>query len=404
MRCGCAHANQASKPPMTELSENPLAPAAAAGNRRNDITAALKRMAQGPLIDLGSAHYQCFDAHAHVPAGKLSQLPETRAVEDVISQLVRRETSVELNDYSIRSCNGSARVALGVVFDHFLQSRKPIALPVPNWHFWKLKNAAEQPYSFTYLSATREDELVESFAQAARKTAISALLLSSPVTPIGYSITTPAARELAGIARQSGIAVIVDDIRRGSLPLDQRDSIARHFDRPFIVEGLGHRLGEHSCGALSYVLVPNGVAVDGLEALQVRENVAATAMRLQLAIEYGSQPALDEIRMRNEALDDGLRETAPGDVTAHRTGPTQVTTLLTLPPSYPIDATEFAKRAWFAHGNMVIAPAATFYPPEYPLAGALVRSFRVSVGKMAVPQIHAAARALGRALALESKA
>jgi hypothetical protein len=365
-----------------------------------DITPVLERLSRGRLVDLGAAHFRHFTASDHIPRD--AEIDPKRTVADVIRDMLREETAVPLDRYDVHPFPDSTRAALKVLFDHVTRDGKSIAAPLPNWLFWTLKNRAGEPYPFCFFHGATEEQLVNGFESVAGSGDIGALLIGTPTTPLGLTISPDAARRLDKIATKHGITVIVDDVRRGQQPLGRRDSLASSFSRPFVVEGFGHRLGDAEWGSFSYILSPRNAAIVLPEQLKAADN-PKTASSLSLALRHASLPALDEIRRRHTRFHEGLRDSG-SELTMQFSSTTQTTALATLPARCPIGAAEFALRAWTKHGFLLVIPMYAFYPPNTPYPRRLSKSFRISVGKMPGEAVYDAARRLGKAVTVEGSA
>jgi len=105
---------------------------------------------------------------------------------------------------------------------------------------------------------------------------------------ISKRITESAARELDSIALEYGVDIIVDDVLRGTQAFGERDTIARWFTRPFVVEGFSKRLGEEHAGDLSYALSPKDISLP-IEADKEEGHLHLVTQAIEEGNEYSPQ-------------------------------------------------------------------------------------------------------------------
>lgn len=320
-------------------------------------------------------------------------------LEKRIRQMLLQETSLSSVEDQIVSLPGMfTREAMDYLLRSILsKTGGKVALPLPNWHFWSLDGCKEGAYSFSYFDAVDEEQLVTGFTKAARQQELRALILTSPAVPLMYALSEAAAKEIDRIALREGVEIVIDDVLRGVQPIGQRNSIARHFTKPYVIEGFSKRFGDEPLGALSYVLLPQ--ECEHAAAIRPRASHAASSLFsqvLEAALLYSSRNAVAELESRNRALDAGLGA-LPSNVRIIRPSTTHLTTLFEIPLS-PHD-----KDHWF-HGvvenkKIDVFCLNAFYPQGYGVSPAIKRrhasSFRVTVGMMPRQKVYDGAKVLG---------
>ena len=315
--------------------------------------------------------------------------------EPVLTEMLANEAELVVSDKTrIIPFHLSARGAIDHVLRSIAQNKK-VALPTPNWFFWsKLDGAAEGRYGFEYFQALTPDQLVSNFKKLSKQKDLGALLLVSPSNPLGFSIDSGIAEELDKIAQKNGIEVVIDDLLRGNQPFGKRQTIARYFSRPFVVEGFSHRFGENPLGALSYVLLPEGDIY--LDSDKSREQDCICPEVLKLAFKYSSRPIFEQLVVRNRAFDKGIRETFP-DIEIVRTHEGSITSIVTMPKALKGTASKLYETA--ALNNLGIAPIAKYFPEGSVIPRSVSRKFRIAIGAMDEGRVYYGARFLGKGMA-----
>ncbi|MBI2572380.1 hypothetical protein HYV86_00830 [Candidatus Woesearchaeota archaeon] len=351
--------------------------------------------------DLASAHYN-FSPFSLFPAYDRERLENIEwgeeytdlpHVEDVIAQMITNETSLRIPAHRIQRVHGSTRKAVDEIFKHSSNSkRRGIAIPLPNWHFWD----CEQSYQPYVIGGTNEDELISSFRDAAKSEMVGGLILACPSVPLMMNLSAQGAAEIDNIALQYGIDIIIDDVLRGVQPIGQRDSIARYFTRPYVLEGFTKRFGDELFDDFSYVVAPEGERLY-LEGCVGEMCNSYAGYRLHLALQYATQPALDELEKRNKIFDRILSERAPNaPVKIVRPSPTHLTTLLEFEPEFPLTARQFSDS--LKQYGVQTAPMQMFVPEaiarKYFLPSVLQKKLRITVGNLDADDLSQAATIL----------
>ncbi|MDO8642853.1 MAG: hypothetical protein Q7R76_04700 [Candidatus Woesearchaeota archaeon] len=314
---------------------------------------------------------------------------------------MRTETTLAVETERIIPCASTTRDALDHVFHELCQPNKQVAIPVPNWHFQLICNTLP----FTFFEAPNEESLVENFEREAKKGTIYALILVNPAVPLMYTISEPAARLLDETACRYGVDIVIDDILRGLDEPGQRDSIARFFTRPYVVEGFSKRYGDEPLGDVSYILAP-----DAPSAKKMKMSVTSTpeyetgryvrGSLLQLAYHNATASALAELKRRNEAFDNGLHLFAPPETTVVRASPCAITSLVRLPEHCRYTGTELEKEL---KGEMVVAGMGSFLPDGHRRQYDKIRdmkALRITVGPMDEQMVYQGARELGMRISM----
>jgi len=361
--------------------------------------------------DFGSAHY-LFNAFQHVPDepydyltqiikkfGRREPLSQSdkqqiSSFEEVVRKMLSDETTLDLSEHTFYGIDGSTRDALDITLSSLVgvSARKKIALPIPNWHFHEMSENAKKLYKFTYFEALDEESLVNGFKKVAEKENVKILLLAMPAVPLMYNVSESAGKEMNDIALKHGIDIVIDDVLRGVQPMGQRNSIARYFTRPYIVEGFSKRFGDENFAHLSYVLTPHkGVKIRKF--CESEEYSLISGLGTKLALSYASIPALEELQMRNQAFDDGLLyDTAEGTL-IRRPSTTHLTSLVEVPANFKIKMQVF-QQICFSNDIDISIPS-EYYPAQFSPSPSLERLFRITVGRMDVEKIYRGANILG---------
>jgi DNA-binding transcriptional MocR family regulator len=319
---------------------------------------------------------------------KLSSLP---TATQVLRDMLKRETTLNLDNSDLNLICGQTRQAISRFTDHFSRDGKSVAMTTPNWQFWD-KSAFENESRFAYFDATTPDRLVENFRSLAKRRDISALVLHSSPNPLAYELTEPVVREVDRIAQREGKAILVDDVLRGTRPLDKRDSIACWLSAPYVAEGMSHRFGFFPFGRFSYLLTPKNSRIRGDE-LDEEVRDKQLILTLDVALRNHSDASVKELEARNEALDLGLEGAAP-EFIRHRQYPTHPTTLLTFPKGYGLTSQD-AVNELIPRGIQVQGVEFYYPPTEKPTVN---NALRVSVARMPMDRIYEGARILGKSL------
>ncbi|MEK6910216.1 MAG: hypothetical protein AABW82_00400 [Nanoarchaeota archaeon] len=316
------------------------------------------------------------------------------AMKDTLSE----ETTLDLRKFNIHPTNGSTRSAIGHILNNFESSGKAIALPIPNWYFWDNKHGIEGDHNFKYFEALNEDQLVSGFSKLAKGGKLDSVIISNPMTPLGYEISRDAAKEIDKVALHHGIKVLVDDVLRGTREVGERDTLASVFTNPYVAEGLGHRLGyDNRLGKISLVLTPVNDRKINIPDFTNPQDIDLLEPLFRLAMKHASTPTLTELRKRNSEFDIGFRETAPDGVNVHRPYPTSITSLVTIPNSSSIDAINLASMMYLSR-DILTGPISAFYPKNYDIPKAQRYNLRVSVGGNHSSETRENARILGEAM------
>ena len=359
----------------------------------------------GPSFNFGSAHYnynigrdlplsfnimleemyEYENEHGKKQTAKRFNLPLT---SKVIAEILRQETTLDAAEECILPFHKSTRDALEEVVTGIAAPWEKVALPLPNWHFWCMGGYEKTRFGFEYFDGMDEGQLVENFAKIAPKKKVRALMLVNPANPLMYNISESAAREIDRIALQHGVEIIIDDVLRGVQPVGQRDSIGRFFTKPYVVEGFSKRFGDNPLGFISYVLVPESDKF--LKPKVSQEEACLCGYLVEVAYKHSTAPAIEELRKRNIAFDEGVRSKCP-EVRIIRPSETHLITLLELP-----DRMDGCKFTGSAHNAGVeLAARNSFYPDGYEKNGSMKNMVRVSVGNMDESMIRQGAEYLG---------
>lgn len=320
-----------------------------------------------------------------------SKRPEVLDFGSVIVKMLAEETSLRPKENQITQMHLSARYALDHVFKQIVRPGSKIALPVPNWNFWnKLPGVQEGNYSFEFFPAWNKDQLVDGFEKTARRGDISAVLLVNPSNPLGIHLDREVGIALDDIVQKYGIIPVVDDLLRGNQPIGQRETVAVSLSAPYVVEGFSHRFGEEF-QSLSYVLNPEGrkqVHCKG-------EPKCLCSEILSLALQYATQPIVNQLVLRNAAFDEGMRQILP-DIQITRPSDSSITSIVQLPTGVKMDVRRFSRETELNGIN--INPVTSFYPPEVTPHNESNRLFRVAVGEMDVDQVRDGAMYLAKGI------
>jgi len=269
-------------------------------------------------------------------------------------------------------------------------------LPLPNWHFWGIKDKYGNPFDFVFFDGYTPEQLVDNFKKAVRKNSISALILVDPANPMMYSLSEEQAKEIDRVAMDNGIDIIVDDVLRGVKPLGKRDSVARFFTRPYVVEGLSKRFGDKPLGECSYVIVPKDSSFSGRKCNCTDDDKKLMAMVVKNAIQYASEPAIEEYTRRNTAFDEGLREQAPTEVEVIRPYPSHIISLIEVPNKCNISAYNFAVAC--LKKGVLTSPIPGFFPDNFSVDEEHSRLLRITVGRAPADMIKIGAQIIGTEL------
>lgn len=314
-------------------------------------------------------------------------------IETVIAEILRDETSLDVDENRIKATHGSTRGAVDYTLKAIVNGDRRVAIPIPNWHFWEIGSAAKDEYEFAYFDGANTDRLVENFRNLAEEGDIGALLLVNPANPLMYKLSEEVAKELDKIALEHGVEIVIDEVLRGVQPIGERDSIGRYFSRPYIIEGFSKRFGDEPTGHLAYVYVPK----DNTYVLFTdEEKNCACSEILKAAYKHSTVPAIDELRERNGAFDRGMNDANP-DVKIIRPSPTNLITLLELPSDGSSNSCTCNFSAQAAYNGIMVAPSCTFYPSGYGPNGNR-KLLRISVGSMSGNEIYEGARILGEGI------
>lgn len=318
-------------------------------------------------------------------------------LEDVIANMLRAETQLSFDNSQIMTfvdfCTRDAVDHLLSVLVH--EPQKRIALPLPNWHFWREKNAIS---TFNFFTALNEDQLVSGFKKTAALGNIGALILVSPAVPLMYIPSKAACQEIDKIAQHYGIAVIIDDVLRGIQPVGERDSIGTHFSNPFIVEGFSKRFGDGVLSDISYVVKPKNEervkARNPSDRVQIAQK-AVIAFALEKTYSHYSPLVIEELERRNKAFDEGL--CTYSDAVVSRPSSSHLTSLVEIPAECHLDSDQFCDGA-YRNDGVLAAPMSQFYPKTfapYSVPREITKRFRITTGRMSEPYVRAGAEILG---------
>lgn len=375
-------------------------------------------------FDFGSAHYH-YNIYRDFPPDVLEQLeqarreyiaigraqasgafpshnPDAGLLERRICQMLLDETSLSPTEDRIAPLPTMVtRVAIDHLLSAILPQGSSVALSLPNWHFWeKLGGYQRGEYSFAFFDAINEEQFVSGFANVASRQDVRALIMASPTVPLMHTFSEAALNEVDRIALRENVAIIIDDVLRGVQPIGERDSIARYFTNPFVVEGFSKRFGDNPLGQLSYILLPPG-SQDGSGAMHpVFWNDASFLRKvLDAAFQYSSTPAIEELRRRNKAFRRNLGP-LPEEVRLIQSSPTHITSLLDIPPGPGKETHGFCNLV--KSRRIAVSCIEAFYPPGYSVPrdihGKVANEYRVTVGLMPRRKISRGAKALGEVI------
>jgi len=366
------------------------------------------REQEPPAYDFGSAHFD-YDVYSDFPPELTDWIVEMNEgehhenarlvegvvpVETVVADMLRSETSLQFNDNQVIPHYCTTRCALDFILKKIVGDGR-IALPLPNWHFWEEGGCTEveSRYSFDYFPGRNEDQLIEGFKSSAMKDDVKALILVDPANPLMYRISEACARELDDIALRNGVDVIVDDVLRGVQPIGDRDTIARHFTRPYVIEGFSKRFGDAPLGYLSYILLPED-KVGSIGASGTGSALFGTV--LGAAMEYSTEKVEAVYRERNAEFDRVMNETSPG-VKITRPSDTHIVTLLEMPPNFLANCSKLRSNLWTTH-DLVSQVMFDHYPPGdfgFEPDASDAKLMRIAVGMMEGPVLTYGTRILG---------
>jgi len=288
------------------------------------------------IYALGKAHFR-FDVGTFIPE-RFQVLDDFKAkaepLSEVVAKMLRSESHLDINPNRIISYHGSTRSCLDYVVDSIIGGTdQTLSFVLPNWHFWDLGDSLKN-YGLDLFEAINEEQLVEGFKKKANKGKIGVLILSDPNTPLMYRLSSEALQEIDHIALDHGVDIVVDDVLRGVQPLGERESIAKHLTKPYIIEGFSKRFGEDApLGSdTSYVVVPEGVDFISSNCLDESGGCdVLTGAVLKCLLDYLSEPILAEYERRNQAFDEGFYLNSDNGAKIMRPSPTHITSLIELP-------------------------------------------------------------------------
>jgi aspartate/methionine/tyrosine aminotransferase len=304
-----------------------------------------------------------------------------------IREMLASETTLALDGNAVSLYIDCTRHAIGQVLEYIVgqnrdrgQSKKRmVAIPQPNWHFASdeggVPGIGDGRFPAAFFDAVDEATYVDNFEALARRDGkrIAALIISEPSVPLMMKLSEAAAKRIDDIAQRYGIQVIVDDVLRGSQPIGQRDTVARYFARPIIVEGNSKRFGDGLWGNC-YILHPADMAIT-TNAIPLENMIYAAATDAMMR--HASVPAQQEYERRNALMDERLRLSCP-DVVATRPSSSNITTLVRLPFARP-DGMTFTD---YLHRNGVtVAPMEGFFH-DYHAPKGLRPYIRVTCGRL----------------------
>lgn len=375
-----------------------------------------------PEFDFGSA-CMGYDIYQEMPgrvSRKLYRLRElekekgsgaiinkVRPVRAEIAKLLRSETAIRFNEEQIIPYHNQTRVTLDYLFTKIAGDDK-IAMPLPSWHFWSMKECPcmRASYTMAEFDATDEDQLVEGFKRLAEHdTKVKGLILNSPSNPLMYVITPECAGQLDEIALKYGIEIVVDDVMRGSQPVGNRGSIAEDFSRPYVVEGFSKRFGffgkrvkettnlcDLQLAGLSYILVPED---DRCELVFEEERSALYGEVLRAAMKYSDQNINNMLGVRNLKFSRIMAQVFP-EAEVIRPSDTSMISLLELPGDFDFDSSRVGDFLEDEIGIRVRDMTA-FYPGHKPNRFG-DNLFRISVGNIYGRELEEGAAKLGATL------
>lgn len=324
--------------------------------------------------------------------------PGLQPLEPVLRKMVRSETSLQFEDSQFQGLFGlTTRDVMAHVLDRISREDRPLAFPLPNWHFWDLNHRGLRLPEFVYFNARNPAELLEGAEDAIKRKGARALMLVNPSNPLLYELADGEAQTLASIASHYGVDVIVDDVLRGTRPLSARNSTGRFFETPYVVEGLSKRFGDEPFGKFSYVIFPR-------RPLNIPQDIPQNTLEagggiLEMALHTCSEPALEELCARNTLFDKGFGTENHG-VQVCRPYASSLTSLLAMPAGYPLSGNDFS-RSVFEKGGIAINPMDAFYPTGYQVPTDMNRFLRITVGRIDREDMESAGRYLAFAFNTE---
>ena len=323
----------------------------------------------GPqYLNLASAHNN-IDITDYVPEHLLMELvPKQELMKDasitefqgLIKSMRDAETSQITDINRIMPFDQSTRGTICYLLDSISeQTNKSVALPLPNWHFW---SSVAPPTKLEYFDAQNEDQLVEGFQKIARRGNIGTLLLVNPTNPPIYDISEAGAKAIDEIAQKEGVRIVLDEILRGTKAIDERDSIARYFSDPIIVEGFSKRFGDDPFGHMSYIITPQkGLVIPSRE---LEGNYRAGAIKvIELAQTHASEKVVQEMIARNKAFDQGFYAESK-DITIERPFPSSMVSTIKIPKNGSMENSEQRRTRIGREEGIVINDVRDFYPGE----------------------------------------
>ena len=309
--------------------------------------------------------------------------------------MIKDETSFKLEDRELYPFPGSTRYSLSRLLSTMAKNKLgKIALPLPSWHFWGF--AEEDPnLDFSFFNSRDAETLVEGFRKVSSRGKINCLVLTSPANPLLYEIKEEHAREIDRIALSRGIDIIIDEVLRGNRPIGQRDTIARWFSNPFIVEGFSKRFGDDPLGRFSYIVAPKGYKLDCSKPDLLPAKTVGTL--LGAALKYCSADVEKELTLRNQAFDETLEQFthAKEALSLSRPYATSLLTYIRLPKKSKKRGKDFANLA-YSRGAIALCPTCIFFPENYNIPSDIPDDFRISIGRMDTERIKTGAEILCR--------
>lgn len=382
---------------------------------------ALSLVAGTGSLDLYSAHYN-YDTRTDLPEDARRKLLETtgyyqslsfpqaallffglskgkgeHSIESVIAAMLTRETALSVREKRILAYDYNTRQTIDHLLSQLLGRHEKVAIPLPNWHFWEMEGYKQKKYGHEYFDAHDEQQFVGNFGKVAARRDVRALMVVTPANPLMFTLSPDAAKEIDQIALREGVDIIVDDVLRGVQPPGNRHSMAEYFTRPYLVEGFSKRFGDEPFGRLSYILLPEKSGWRSPSRGTISRIFSpAFGELLHAACEHSTEPAIEELRARNQAFDEGIHVHCP-DVEIKRPSDSHIVSLVLLPGEFHGNAGAF-RYALFHQRRVAVGWAEDFYPNGYLIPPDKQMYLRASIGKYSADRIRGGAEALGLAM------
>ena len=302
----------------------------------------------------------------------------TRSFSDFVVEMYGEETSFDFDSEQVvhfPSQKNSIRdplelLVLNTIINQRDQGNKNIgiAVPQPNWPgiwetFLGYELGAYKPLPF---SARTEDEYVRNFKKLAQKGEVSVHIIPGQMKPGMWSLSPRALELLDEVHKEHNIVPIVDEYSRSIQYIpEKRESLASFLDNPAVIFHTAKLFGHnHLINSAGAILPQNHKNIAFHNLPDVVDRVYGDALHgLWL---YGAQAIREQVKQRNEKLDDLLNEAGVDSNDIIRYSDSHPNTSIRLGDYRPrnIDPEVFFSAIEKTHGVSTV-PAEGFYHPSF---------------------------------------